>query len=799
MESRQKIQPTILSFLFTFIFFASAYAQTGTIKGIILTSDGKPAEFVNVMVKEIKKGTVTNEKGEFTFNNIKEGTYTISTAFVGLLSIEKQVTVTSNQNTELNFTLAENAQELSEVVITSRKSLNQKDVTIGKMPVKIMDLPQSVAVIDESTIKNQQAQRLSDVVKNVNGVYLASTRGSTQENFSARGYGFSSSNMFKDGSRINTGTMPEMSSLEKVEILKGSAAILYGNVSAGGIINMVTKQPKFMRGGEVSMRVGSYNLYKPAFDIYGPISKKIAYRINGTYENAKSYRDVPASTRYYVNPSLLFRFSDKTEFVLQVDYLKHDFTPDFGIGSYDNTKIPDVPRGTFYGTPWQYAKTHQISSTATVKHIFNDKWQMNSSVAYQQYGRDYYSTERIQALANGDWARPLNKQKTFEEYYTAQFNLVGKIKTFGFDHTLLAGVDADRYNTQNYFYNNPKIYDTINLFNFTNEVNPRTDIPATIETYLTTLPTNRIGAYVQDLISINAKIKVLAGVRYSYQNVLPVDTFTYKTGKNTGPKVNKVDQAFSPRFGVVYKPVANTALFASYANSFSVNTGTDILGNALAPSIIDQYEIGIKNDFFKNMVSANLTFYKIINNNLAQMAQFTADGSQNSNGNLKELSGQTTSDGVELDVNIRPIKGFELLAGYSYNHIRYTKTSEVTGSFIKGERLINNPGSTANVSVFYTFSKSAIKGLKIGASVFYTGTRYAGFNNRVGQAQTIPRNFEVDAFTTIDFNAGYSFKKFSIMAKASNITNTLNYNVHENYSVNPIAPRMFFATLAYKL
>jgi iron complex outermembrane receptor protein len=212
--------------------------------------------------------------------------------------------------------------------------------------------------------------------------------------------------MFKDGSRINSGVMPELSSLERVEILKGSAAILYGNVSAGGIINMVTKQPKFVRGSEISMRVGSFDLYKPSVDFYGPISKKIAYRVNGTYENSKSYRDVPASERYYINPSLLFKFSEKTELVLQADYLKHNFTPDFGIGSYDNTKIPDVPRGTFYGTPWQYAKTQQTSATATVKHQFSKIWQMNSSFSYQQYDRDYYSTDRIQAMANGDWAIP---------------------------------------------------------------------------------------------------------------------------------------------------------------------------------------------------------------------------------------------------------------------------------------------------------------------------------------------------------------------------------------------------------
>ena len=112
--------------------------------------------------------------------------------------------------------------------------------------------------------------------------------------------------MFKNGSRVNSGAMPEVSSLESVEILKGSAAILYGNVAPGGILNMITKKPKFDFGGEVSLRAGSYNLIKPAIDIYGPLSNKIAYRVNGTFESADSYRDQVSSKRYYINPSLLF-------------------------------------------------------------------------------------------------------------------------------------------------------------------------------------------------------------------------------------------------------------------------------------------------------------------------------------------------------------------------------------------------------------------------------------------------------------------------------------------------------------
>ncbi|HYC29923.1 MAG TPA: TonB-dependent receptor plug domain-containing protein, partial [Chitinophagaceae bacterium] len=197
--------------------------------------------------------------------------------------------------------------ELKEVIILGRQSPNAQAVSAGKIAIPVMDLPQSIAFIDKEVIANQQAQRLSDVIKNVNGVYLGTTRGNVQESFYARGYNLGSGNLFKNGARVNIGAMPELSSLEKVEILKGSAAILFGNVAPGGIVNMVTKQPEFKFGGEVSMRAGSYDLYKPSFDIYGPVSHRIAYRVNGTFESAGSFRDKVSSDRYYINPSLLFK------------------------------------------------------------------------------------------------------------------------------------------------------------------------------------------------------------------------------------------------------------------------------------------------------------------------------------------------------------------------------------------------------------------------------------------------------------------------------------------------------------
>lgn len=783
-------------------------AETGIIQGKIITTDNQPAAYVNVSLKEIGKNTFTDERGAFQLRSIKEGSYTLLVSMAGLQTQEKKVTVKANETTTENFTLNENQQELTEIVVTSYRGLNTKPISIGKLAVDPMDLPQSLSIIGQGVLRDQQALRLGDVIRNVNGVYVTTTRGNVQESFGARGYGFGNSNLFKNGSRINSGSMPEMSSLESVEVLKGSAAILYGQVAPGGIVNMVTKKPKFKRGGEISMRVGSYDLYKPAFDFYGPISSSIAYRVNGTYESAGSFRDKVSSERYYVNPSFLFKLGKKTELITEADYLYHEFTPDFGIGSIDNKKIPDVPRSRFMGTDWQYSKTQQTTASATVNHQFNDAWKLNSSLSYQFYKRDYYAVERIQAAANGDWTRPLGKILTDEKYYTGQINLLGKFNTSSIEHSLLAGIDADHYLTTNNDFSFPAVsglpagsYDKINVLD-PEKYTQRKDIPTATAIRKREAPVDRFGAYVQDLVKLSSKFNVLAGVRWSYVETKGIDSTTFATGvKKTGQ--TRSDRAFSPRVGLVYKPFTTTSVFVSYANSFNTNSGQDVDGQAIKPSLIDQYELGIKNEFLNGLLSANVTAYRIINNNLAQTAPFLKDGTANNNSNIKMLSGETTSDGVEVDLAAHPIKGLDITAGYSYNYMRYTQTDTTLGSFKQGERLVNNPAHTANGSIFYTVTDGKLKGFKIGTTIVYIGDRFAGWNTDVEKPKTGPytyrsRIFSVEGYTTIDLTAGYTFKKVSLLAKVSNLTNTLNYYVHENYSINPIPPTQVSATVSYK-
>jgi iron complex outermembrane receptor protein len=815
MKTNSYFKKLSIAFVITLLCIAIADAQsiTGKITGLKRSSDSQPVQGVTITIKELNKNTSSDEDGNYIFKNIKPGNYTLKATYVGTIGAEKKVAVEADKATTADFTLAASSSQLKEVRISAGKTLNTIPVAIGKAHIASLDLPQSTGVVSQQVIEDQQINRLGDAVRNVSGVTLTQTRGGVGETFSARGYSIGinggASSIFKNGVLVNTAGFPEASTLQSIEILKGSAALLYGNVSGGLVINMITKKPKFENGGEVSMRYGSYNDYQPTVDVYGPISSDLAFRTIATYENEDSYRDHVKTERTYVNPSLLYNLGKNTTLILEGDFLKSNLTPDWGIGSLNNGQaIPTmVPRSQYINTSWAYSHLNQYTGSLTIDHSFDNTWKLDFISSAQSTNIDSYGSSLPNTVsATGEWNRMLARANTHEGDYTAQANLTGKFKTGSIGHQLLFGTDVTKVInvTNGYSVNGQNIssyaYDKINTIDL-NKYTQRTDIPNAVDTARTTAPVYRFGAYVQDLVSLTSKLKVLAGVRWSWQQTYQTDIdFLQKGTTGAGVAATRYDRAFSPKAALIYEPFKTSSVYISYSNNFAVNSGTDVnTGQGLKPSIVDQYEAGVKNELFDGKLTANFSIYRIINNNLAVVSPYKADGvTVNSDNTVKTLSGQTTSDGFEADVTGNLSKNFYFIVGYAYNNARFTKTSGLKGSNIEGEPLVINPKNTANASLFYTFSNDALRGFKVGASAFYTGTRLAGYNNLVGQTQKYSRLLPVGGFATADISAGYTYKNISLLAQISNVTNTLNYLIHDNYSITPIAPRQFLTTLAYK-
>ena len=799
----------LLALLGATTIYTAANAQT-TVKGKVSSNNNESISGLNIKVKD--KVTMSDADGYFELYVPFSGSFNLEVSGVGY--VKESVFVNPKEaNTNVGTIVIKPANHhIQEVEVTGYNSLNDKVLNVGKAGILDRDLPQAVQIVNAQVIEDQQINRLSDALKNANGVAMGANRGGVNENFFARGYSLGSNNIFKNGARTNNGGSIEASTLESVEILKGSAAILYGGVTGGAVVNLVTKKPKFEYGGEVSMRMGSYNQYKPIVDVYGPISKKLAFRVVGTGEYAESYRDYVESKRYYINPSLLYKMSEKSSLNFMFDYLKSDYTPDFGIGSVDGKINKEVGRNTFINTPWAFNKTNSSNGQINFEHVFSDNWNLQAIASYQQYGRDYYGSERIQAKATGMAARALNRTEQDELSFNQQLNLKGTVQTGAIKHQILVGADADQSNTKNYAFNiygagldnKPSAaYDSINVFNpYTAMM--RSDMPGVDLKTRTTTDINRYGVFAQDLISLTKEFKILAGIRYTYQKTKNAEVYDYATGETTitpnkgkdGEDMgSKVDKAWSPKLALIYQPIPTMSVYASYANNFTSNTGYDVNFQPMGPSLIDQYEAGIKNDFFNGRLSANLTWYRIQNNKFAQTI-IEADGTVK-DPNMKEFTGKTASDGVELDVTGKLAEGLNVMAGYSYNFMRYLETND--NGNVEGVRLVGTTAHSANGTIFYTLQNGSLRGLKLGFSTFYTGKRNAGWNNtKLNEKDGVNRLIAVDPFTTFDFSAGYTYRNWSILGKVSNIGNAFNYYVHENYSVNPIPPRSFTGTLSYK-
>ncbi|WP_019948149.1 TonB-dependent receptor [Hymenobacter aerophilus] len=793
-------------------------AQKGRLNGQVRDEQGRPVEGVSVALKGTYHGTATDASGRFRLT-APEGDYQLAVSSLGYELQELAVHVTAGQTTTLPaFTLVAGSQALQEVTINGSRSLNERPVAVGKMPIAPLDLPQSTFTVERQVLEQQQVVRLSDALANVSGVYVSGNTGGYQQEISGRGFSFGSSNTFKNGVRYNNSILPETSSLERLEVLKGSTAILYGNVAAGGVLNLVTKKPRFESGGSVGLRAGSYDFYKPMLDVYGAVngSEHVAFRVNTTYENSRSFRDGVKGERFYVNPSLLFKVGAKTDFLLEGDYLNDNRTPDFGLGAI-NYRIADVPRSRTLNTNWANIGTQQKSATATLTHRLTENWQLRGVAAYQGFSSNLRSAARPTTIRDsvdvfaglnkkgepnkiltgspalyGNLVRSLQATDISEDYFLGQLDVTGQFRTGLLRHTLLVGADADKYNTVNVAYNRVANYDSINVFE-PGRFNARTSQPDFSRNTRTFSPIRRVGVYVQDLISITDNLKLLAGVRYSYQET-GSQQLTYKDGK-LGELTKSSDDAFSPRVGLVYQPLKTMALFASYSNSFNLNTGTDNTGKALVPTLVDQYELGVKKELLDGRLSANLTAYQIVNGNLAQTILADAANYNSAFPAAKELAGEVTSRGIELDVQSKPLNGWTVLAGYSYNRTTYTKSNVYT----VGSLLRYNPNHTANATAFYTFEQGPLRGLNAGLTALYIGERQAGRSARNNVVNDQYRLIELPDYAQLDASVGYSLDRLSLRVKLSNLLNQLSYNVHDDNSVNPIAPRQFLTTISYRL
>ncbi|OKH56002.1 ferrichrome-iron receptor [Calothrix sp. HK-06] len=633
-----------------------------------------------------------------------------------------------------------------ELVVTGEQDAYRVEEasTATRTDTPLRDIPQSIQVIPRQVIEDQQIQRIADVLRNVSGV-TPNIDFAGSDSYTIRG--FSAENNLRNGFRQDSFTgFTDTANIERVEVLKGPASVLYGQLEPGGVVNYVTKQPLNEPFYSAQFSAGSYNYYRPAIDISGPLNpdKSVLYRLNAAYENSGGFRNFSYREVFTVAPSLAIKFSENT--ALNVEY-EHTNLNKF----YDRALPPvresfDLPISFVFGDKNDSYEFDANRVSVVLDHKFSRNWRLRSGYSAQTVDT---ARSNIQPL---DFQNPFdedgrtvrrryNKVGDYSRDYALQTDLIGKFNTGSIEHEVLLGTEFGRSIFGYPFFISFNV-PPLDILNPVYGV----AVPTTFdEGNQSESTTNRVGIYIQDQVKISSNVKLLLGGRFDFVRFKDVTIPDLINGSDP-ETTRRYYEAFSPRIGLVYQPIKPLSIYASYSRAFKPDTfSITATGEPLEPQRSTQYEVGIKGELFNGKLAATLAAYEITKSNVA-----TTDIN---NIDFTIAAGEVKSRGIELDVAGQILPGWNIIASYSHND---TFVSE-DNSLPVGDRLANAPRNTASLWTTYEIQKGNLKGLGIGGGIFFVGDKEATLPNTI----TIPSYVRTDAtifYRQPNYQVGLSFK-----------------------------------------
>lgn len=648
----------------------------------------------------------------------------------------------------------------------------------AKTDTPVMETPLNLQVISKQVMKDQQVVNLDQALKNVSGVTVvgnaadAAFDGGLLQAVVLRG--FESQFFFRNGFRLQQGAASRaMANVESVEVLKGPAAILYGMVEPGGMVNVVTKKPLATPYYALNQQFGSFDFYRTTVDAGGPVNSNpdVLYRMNVSYQNSGSFRQFVGKEDVFLAPVLQWNISRKTQATLELEYDHNHFGADSGIMAMFNGKTSRMPRGLNYGE-YSPATTENVFGGFTLAHRFSDDWSIKQRFSVNQQHNLQPKFVLGYDVTGSDINRLGAGYDVQYNTYSDNIDLTGHFQTFGLAHTLLVGGDYYHLHTKtgsslSYDANSGTFYES--AINILNPQHPGLPLPM-FPSGLVSNDTDQYGAYIQDQIKLPYGFHVLGGIRYQNLHQASFDQF------NPGANAAQTQDAVTPRVGVLWQPQAWLSLYANYVESFGANSGI-IYPNRVAPaSGAEQYEGGIKTEFFGGRLRANLAYYELTKTNIA-----SADPAFPNQG-FVVVTGAAKSQGPELDISGELLPGWNIIANYAYTDVRVLKTNANndparSGAAPVGGRYFNVPRNTAGFWNTYEFQVGELKGLKLGG----------GVTLRDGQTGCcdVP-SASIPGYATIDLLAAYSLK-----LAGAKITAQLNIN-------NLLDKRYYTGLLSYQ-
>ncbi len=673
---------------------------------------------------------------------------------------------------------------LGEVIINT---FIKKDTdTSNKMPLKFIENPQVFSSIDKSVLEHQVIFTVDDAYRNVTG--LQKMWNSTGRSGDGGAYvtlrGFVSNNSLRNGLVAPVSTTIDAVNLERLEVLKGPSATMFGSnvTSYGGVVNRITKKPHESFDGSVSIAGGSYNYYRASADVNAPITNdnKLLFRINTAYTNSGTFQKKNSGNEYFAfAPSLRYKPNDRLD--INVDFEMYENNamaeqmffylagnPSLGINNMNDVeRVLGLDYKQSYVGDDLKAKSKVRNLFGQVNYKINDhiKSSTNISTAYSQsngfspyfyvapestYTKNPLDTEL--GVMRADQSTRDSKKTTFQIQQNFNFDYTfGKMRNrtvVGLDYMqtkdnqLFISGDFDWVPFKNGNYSNMNNHTLQEFYNTSNSVG---EYPVIGEL-------NTYSGYISNVFTPVEGLNILASVRYENNDS--------KEGLLYSNVTKAYSQAaLSPKLGFVYEFVPSKfSVFGNYQNSFKSNGYYTIdKQNNVAlsdPEKANQFEGGLKMNIFNNKINATLSYYTInVKNSLLYTGEYT-DTFQS----VQFQSGKVKSEGVELEVNAYLVKGFSFVGGLAYNNAKVTENP--TNESLVGTRP-TTAGSEwlANFNASYQFLDGAIKGFGFGI-----GGNYAS-KNQVNSTFYLPEYFIINA------NAFYDAKKFRVGVKVDNLTN----------------------------
>lgn len=643
----------------------------------------------------------------------------------------------------------------------------------------IHETPQSISVVPAQVVEDIGATRLEDALDYAGGV----ERGN---NFGGQGLteflvrGFSTQEFYRNGFAVNRGypNMPDASTLERIEVLRGPASMLYGRGDPGGTFNIVSKQPQAERRTVLGSQVNTDGLRRGTLDTTGALDDSAAftYRLNLVAEGSDSFRDHVESERYNIAPVLRWQLSDDTALILEGDYMHNRHPLDRGLTRYQN-QAGDLPRDRFLGEESAGKLTNQNATTQLrLEHQLDGQWMLRGGVQYLDGSLDGGAVENNGLAADGRTVgRNYSERWLNWNDLAVQANLEGHFDAAGLAHTLLLGVEFDEYNYDSQIDRSGGATSDFPLDLY----DPIYGQPLPALTRTTTYDDENLKSYaffLQDQIALTERLTAQVGAR--------LERFEQRYDNKLTPagSWDQAHNAVSPRFGLIYDLTDALAVYANTSRSFKPNRGADRSSQAFDPEKGIAHEVGIKYDLPEHDLSVTAALFHITKENV-----LTSDPLDS---NYQVAAGEARSRGFDISVagNITP--QWRVIGGYAYVDAEVTESSSV--SMPVGTRLANVPRHSFNLLDTYEFAEGPLAGLGVGMGVKYVGNRKGSASNSA---------FDMDAYTTVDLLAYYPLTER--VRLNLNLNNLFDEEYEErawgNIWAYPGAPRTLQAGIAITL